>query len=160
MTREDIQALKASLPIDLFIGINPAVKGNYKRAWIRGGKAIIAPDPKTMANERTLVAALAMHPSRPAVPLDEALRVDVEIRLAVPAGFSGKKRARALAGEERPSRRPDRGNFLKMVEDALEKSGYVVDDARIVEGDVSKVYAEVPGWRIVVASPGLPGSPT
>ena len=140
-----------SLPIDLFVGINPAVKGNYKRAWIRGGRAIIAPDPKTIQNERTLVAALATHPSRPSAPLDQPIRVDVEIRLAVPAGFSGKKRAAALRGEERPAKRPDRGNFLKLLEDALEKAGYVVDDARIVEGDVAKVYAETPGWRVVIA---------
>ena len=93
-----------SLPIDLFVGINPAVKGNYKRAWIRGGRAIIAPDPKTIQNERTLVAALATHPSRPSAPLDQPIRVDVEIRLAVPAGFSGKKRAAAL-GE--PDMDPD-----------------------------------------------------
>ncbi len=35
-----------------------------------------------------------------------------------------------------------------------ERAGFIVDDRRVVEGDVSKVYAETPGFRFVLAVAG------
>lgn len=140
--------------LDFFVSVQPAVKGNDRKPLMLGGKLTFQHGDKSRAAQRALVTLLFAHPARPREPRDGPLRLDVEIRLPVPASWTGKKRARALAGELRPDRRPDRGNFLKLAEDALERAGYLVDDARVVEGDVAKVYAEVPGWRFVLDAAG------
>lgn len=148
-------------PLQFFIGLLPAVKGNNRKIMKLAGRLTVQQSDKSREAERSLVAALASHQARPASPLDGALRLDLEIRLPVPASWSGKRRQRCLQGSERPNKRPDRGNYLKLAEDALERAGYVVDDARIVEGDVSKVYAESPGWWFSLGQlVDLPGSPT
>lgn len=142
------------LPIEVFVACEPGVKGNSKRilrSWT--GRPFVAAKASDAAAERALVALLAAHKARPPVPLDRPLRVDVEVRVAVPASWSAKKRAAALRGEVMPATRPDRGNYLKLAEDALERAGYVVDDARIVCGDVAKVYAETAGWFFRIDDP-------
>jgi len=133
-------------------GVKPATKGNRKQILRVGGRLIVASNDRDRAAEQTLVSLLAYHPARPAAPLDGPLRVEVEARVQVPASWSRKARAAALAGVLRPTSRPDRGNYLKLAEDALEAAGYLRDDALVVEGDVRKVYAEVAGWRIVLTS--------
>jgi Holliday junction resolvase RusA-like endonuclease len=140
--------------LDFFVSALPAVKGNSRKVLFLGGRLTVQQTDKARAAERSLVALLMSHPARPPSPRDGPLRLDVEIRLPVPGSWSAAKRRRALEGELRPDRRPDRGNFLKLAEDALERAGFLVDDARIVEGDVSKVYAETPGWRFVLDEAG------
>lgn len=136
-------------------GVRPAAKGNSKQIRRTGaGRLFVSATSQDVAREQTLVALLAYHPARPAAPLDGPLRVEVEARVAVPASWSRKARAAALAGAIRPTSRPDRGNYLKLAEDALEAAGYLRDDSLVVEGDVRKVYAEVPGWRFVLTSLG------
>lgn len=148
-----VAARPCLLPIEVFVAVKPAVKGGARRVMKLGGKLTVQHSDKAVAAQRELVALLASHPSRPSTPLDQPLRVDVEVRVAVPSSWSERKRAAALRGALQPDRRPDRGNFLKLGEDALERAGFVVDDARIVCGDVAKVYAEVPGWRFVIDNP-------
>ena len=81
--------------------------------------------------------------------LDGPLTVNVEARFPVPASWSRRKRAAALAGEVFPTGRPDMDNVVKTL-DAL---NWVVwkDDAQIVTMCVSKRYSESPELRITVA---------
>lgn len=148
-----VAARPCRLPLEVFVACSPKPKGNDRKVLKLGGKITVQHGDKAVAAQRELVGLLAAHPARPAWPLDCPLRVDVEVRVAVPSSWSERKRAAALRGALQPDRRPDRGNFLKLGEDALERAGYVVDDARIVCGDVAKVYAEVPGWRFVIDNP-------
>jgi Holliday junction resolvase RusA-like endonuclease len=90
-------------------------------------------------------AALAM---RGEPPLEGALRVQVAAHFAIPASWSGKKKAAALAGEIRPTKRPDIDNVAKML-DGL--NGIVFgDDAQIVSAVIEKLYSDRPRLRVEV----------
>lgn len=79
-------------------------------------------------------------------PLDGAVRVNVEAYFPVPSSWSKSKRAAALAGERRPTTKPDADNLLKV----LDSMNEVVfrDDKQIVTAQIDKHYSERP--RLVV----------
>jgi Holliday junction resolvase RusA-like endonuclease len=82
-------------------------------------------------------------------PLEDALRVSVLAYFGIPASWSAKKRAAALAGLVRPTKRPDWENVAKML-DAL--NGVVWrDDAQVVSGLIEKHYSDRPRLRVEVA---------
>jgi Holliday junction resolvase RusA-like endonuclease len=64
-----------------------------------------------------------------------------------PKSVSKKKLAAMLAGEIRPTKKPDTDNVLKIVADALNGVAYR-DDAEIVSAHVAKVYEREP--RVIV----------
>jgi len=79
---------------------------------------------------------------------DGPLKVKVAAFFSVPQSWSRKKREQALRGIVRPTGRPDWDNLVKML-DAL--NGIVWrDDSQIVQGFVSKSYADKPGLLIEV----------
>jgi Holliday junction resolvase RusA-like endonuclease len=81
-------------------------------------------------------------------PLEGALRVQVAAHFGIPASWSGKKKAAALAGEIRPTKRPDADNICKML-DGL--NGIVFrDDAQAIEVTIAKHYSDRPRLRIEV----------
>jgi Holliday junction resolvase RusA-like endonuclease len=74
-------------------------------------------------------------------PLDGAVTVTIDLNLPVPASWSKKRRALALAGTMAPITKPDLDNVLKLVGDAL--NGIVWrDDRQIVRATISRRYAE------------------
>lgn len=89
-------------------------------------------------------------------PLDELVRVDVRAVVERPAKLVPRRHGGTLSGpgEERiiacgytaldrlpcPTK-PDADNVAKLAMDALVKAGVMVDDTRVVELAVSKVYA-------------------
>jgi Holliday junction resolvase RusA-like endonuclease len=96
-------------------------------------------------------AALAMAGR---APLEGPLLVQVAAHFEIPASWSAKKRAAALAGEIRPTKRPDWENVAKM----LDAFNAVVwrDDAQVVSGLIEKFYSDRPRLHIeVVARRGL-----
>lgn len=46
--------------------------------------------------------------------------------------------------------KPDRDNLDKAVLDCLTKCGFWIDDCQVCDGEVKKVYGEVPGVRICI----------
>jgi hypothetical protein len=69
----------------------------------------------------------------------------------VPASWSGKRQAAALAGYIRPTSRPDTDNYVKAALDAI--NGIVVaDDCLVVELVAEKRYARVPQLTITVTA--------
>lgn len=75
------------------------------------------------------------------------LEMLVSAFLTVPASSSGRMRARKLAGEVLPTKKPDWDNAGKVVSDACNKVVYA-DDAQIVRAVVEKFYGDPP--RVVV----------
>jgi Holliday junction resolvase RusA-like endonuclease len=91
-------------------------------------------------------AALAMAGR---APLEGPLLVQVAAHFEIPASWSAKKRAAALAGEIRPTKRPDWENVAKML-DALNEVVWR-DDAQVVSGLIEKHYSDRPRLRVEVA---------
>ena len=128
------------------VGI-PRGKGTA-RAAVRGRFATIYSDPKTRKYESS-VAAVAKALMGERAPLEGPLSLSVRFRLPVPASTSKRARAAMLAGEMAPTKKPDLSNLLKAIEDGM--NGIVfVDDAQIVRGFQTKIYAEQPGVDVRV----------
>lgn len=134
--------------MELFIALPPKTKGNRKAIACRGpyGRRFVRANDRDRAAEQHLI--LAARHFRPLQPLEGPLRLGVTFVMPIPPSWTQKKRAEALAGVVLPTPRPDRGNMLKLIEDALEAAGYYRDDAAICAGPVDKVYGAEPGYRI------------
>lgn len=92
-------------------------------------------------------AALAMHGRS---ILDGPISVSIIARFAVPASWSNRKRDAALAGELRPTGKPDCDNLAKCI-DAF--NGIVwEDDAQGVEVAIRKIYSRTPALEVTVRS--------
>lgn len=123
----------------------PRQKGNSKRAFVAGGRAIVTADKRTteaQANAKGIVFA-----QRPAELMRGALVVDVDFVFAIPK--TRQKGKGALSPGDPHVQRPDRGNLLKMVEDVLEGIVYG-DDCVICDGRVRKLWGERDETRVVV----------
>lgn len=131
----------------------PQGKGRGRIVKI-GGFSRMATPQKTVTYEGLVAhaAALAMagHP-----PLAEACVIELDVICTVAASWSGKKRAQALAGEIRPTKKPDADNVLKAVCDGM--NGVVWnDDVQAVDVVLRKRYGLTPGVSVRVAALGLP----
>lgn len=82
-------------------------------------------------------------------PLDGPLIVSIEITVAVAASWSKKKQAQALAGQIRPTGKPDLDNCVKLIADALNKIVWQ-DDSQIVRLIASKRYGAAAETALLV----------
>lgn len=140
------------MPLEFFLAAVPKQKGNSKvifRTGYRGsGPTRVASNPRDKAAELRLVALARAY--RPLRPLQGALRLSVTFVLPIPPSWPARKRAEAQAGVLQPIGRPDRGNLLKLAEDALQAAGFYADDSQIVGGEVAKRYGDPAGYRITL----------
>lgn len=132
-----------SLP--LTVVIPGAVTGKGRHRTTRAGH-VYTPD-KTVRAENRIAHEVALAWRQP--PLDEALSMTLEIRVAVPASKSKKFREMALASGVFPTGRPDLDNIVKLVADAGNKILWA-DDAQITRLFVSRRYAADPGITMTV----------
>lgn len=123
------------------------------RITIAGGRAHAYTPAKTAAYEQ-LVAVYAAAAMKNAPLLEHPVRLHLGIYCKVPGSWSKKRKADALAGIERPGKKPDLSNILKSVEDAMNGIVYA-DDAQIVDLVVSKHYALEPYVSVGVTSPEM-----
>jgi Holliday junction resolvase RusA-like endonuclease len=110
------------------------------------------PDPDGVAYEADLAAAgrLAMaETGLIADPFDGPLTVFVEAFVPIPASWSKKDHAAAVAGEIFPVTKPDGDNYAKIAGDALNKVVWV-DDSQIIMWQVLKLYSDFPRLRVSV----------
>ena len=126
----------------------PQGKGRARVGTIAGHARMFTP-AKTVAYEG-LIAMAARDAMGRTLPFDGACVVEVDAVFAVPQSWSKKKRAEALAGVLRPTKKPDGDNVLKAVCDGI--NGIVwADDAQAVDQRIRKVYGERAELRVRVA---------
>jgi len=101
--------------------------------------------------EEKLVNLLFEH--RPPVPFSGPLAFGLRAYLPVPKSKSKKFRAAALAGEIRPTKKPDLDNLVKNIKDVL-KGAFWTDDALVVEylPGTGKYYGDPARWEIEIRS--------
>ncbi len=105
---------------------------------------------KTVAYEG-LVAMAAQQAMKGAAPLSCPCALEVEAVFAIPASFSKSKRAAAMSGELRPTKKPDIDNVLKAVADGMNGVAWV-DDVQAVDVRLLKRYGETPAVHVRVAA--------
>lgn len=126
----------------------PQGKGRARVGKI-GGHARMFTPAKTAAYEG-LVAMAAQQAMGGHPPLEGACMVEMYITVPVPASWSKKKTAAALAGQVYPTTKPDKDNVIKAIYDGM--NGVVWrDDVQAVDGIQRKRYGPVPGVRVRVA---------
>lgn len=76
-------------------------------------------------------------------PDDAMLDLRIMAYYTIPKSASKKKRAAMLAGEIRPTKKPDMDNVVKVIADALNQIAYR-DDTQIVDCQCRKFYSENP----------------
>ena len=134
--------------VEFTIPVTPRPKGR-PRFSTRGGFARAYTPAATEHAEHDVAVLAAAH--APPVPHQGPVIVDLDFVLPVPASWSKRKRAAALAGDVAPISKPDRDNLEKLTLDALTRSGrWWRDDSQIVDGRTRKVYGDPPCTRVVV----------
>ena len=129
----------------------PQGKGRPRVGKI-GGHARMFTPAKTAAYEG-LIAHAAQQAMAGAAPVECACAVQVSITVSVPASWSKRKQAAALAGQLLPTKKPDADNVVKAVFDGM--NGVVwCDDVQAVDLAVRKRYGSTPGVFVRVAPCG------
>lgn len=135
--------------IEFTIPGQPVAKGRPKFA--RRGAHVAAYTPAKTASYESLVKLAATQAMVMAerTPTKSPVHLSVSLRLQVPASWSKKRRAMALAGVICATKKPDADNVLKGIKDGC--NGIVWrDDAQVVEILLIKRYAEVPCAVVMV----------
>jgi Holliday junction resolvase RusA-like endonuclease len=139
------------------IGVSFSIPGTPQgkgrpRATTRAGHAALYTPAKTLAYEG-LIAHSAQQAMAGAAPLECACQVQMSITVSVPAAWSKKKQAAALAGQLLPTKKPDTDNVVKAVFDGM--NGVVWrDDVQAVDLFVRKRYGALPGVHVRVTRCG------
>ena len=123
----------------------PKTKGNSKRIVRMGARLRVIGSTSALKAESDARSVIAAH--APPAPLQGALRCTVVFVFAIP---QGKRKGKHKIEPGAPCLlKVDRGNLLKLIEDAM--NGLVYDDdSQIVSGDVSKVWGDVDETQIHV----------
>lgn len=149
-----------SRAVEFFVPGEPQGKGRA-RAYVkkgrdrqplrnrRGGIAIGHYTPEATRSYEEQIGWLAAD-ARNSAPFNGPVRVALEIRKGIPESWPKWKKAMAIAGQIRPTTKPDIDNVEKAIKDAC--NGVLwVDDSQVVEDQKISLYvAERPGVRVRV----------
>lgn len=123
-----------------------APMGKERVRFVKATGRTFTPERTVNYESRLAYAAQQMMNGRPL--FDGPLSVDVTAYMPVAESKPKKWKVAALAGEIRPTKKPDWDNFGKIL-DALNLVVWA-DDAQIVEGRVQKFYSDQPRMEIRV----------
>lgn len=112
------------------------------------GHGTIKPNRKTQQYEDIVRQRATFAWGGQPLIMDTAIDMRVTFFRNIPASWSKRDRARAIAGEWRPITKPDNDNYVKAFKDGL-KGVVFYDDALVVTTHIEKWYSERP--RVEVA---------
>lgn len=128
----------------------PVGKGRARVA--RRGRFTTMYTPEKTASYESLVAMSAHQAMQGRAMLLDAVAVTLDIRVPIPASWSQKKQAAAIAGQIRPTTKPDIDNVEKAIFDGLNGVAWK-DDVQVVRVTKEKRYAPAPGVAVTIRSP-------
>lgn len=117
------------------------------RSTAIGGHARTYKHATQRTRETRLMAFAAEH--APNAPMDGPLEVTVDAYLPIPSSLSKLKREMAIAGEIRPTKKPDADNLAKNLLDCF-NGVFWVDDKNIVGLMIRKFYSDRPRWEVEI----------
>lgn len=119
----------------------PQGKGRPRVGRVGANARLFTP-AKTVAYEG-LIAHAAQTAMAGRAMFEGPVAVEMALHCQVPASWSKRKQADALAGRVRPTTKPDADNVVKAVFDGC--NGVLWrDDVQVVDARVRKVYAKTP----------------
>ena len=102
--------------------------------------------PETTVSYENLVRMTFVKKNPEVIPADSPVRIEITAQFPVPASWSKKKRAAALAGKIFQGK-PDWDNIGKIITDAMNNIAYK-DDAQVHRAVVDKRYSEAVGVSV------------
>jgi len=143
------------MKISMIIPGQPVAKGRARITTV-GGFARAYTPAKTRSYENIVRShAQQIMALRGLEPLEGPVALVLEAHLQIPASWSKKKTAEAIAGSIVPTSRPDLDNYIKAALDGLNEVVFK-DDSQVVEISAKKVYSETP--QLFVSIVKLPTS--
>lgn len=138
--REEVRIVIDGFPV-------PAARPRFARV----GNFVKTYNPAHVTKYRERIQAQASEQMKGRSPLDGPLTMNVLCVMPIPASGMRKAELSLAAREQLPhAKKPDCSNLLKNFEDALNGIVYV-DDSRLTEVHVRKVYGPKPRVEIAVA---------
>ena len=150
---------RAKLSVEFVVPGEPRAKGRARSRIAKGrtGQQFVTHyTPKETVEYENLVRMAAHEAMDGQVPTRFPCAVTIAAYCSVPASWSNKKRAKALAGEVLPTGKPDLDNTEKAVLDGLNKIVFR-DDSVVCDVIKRKRYSETP--RVEVSVRELDGEP-
>jgi Holliday junction resolvase RusA-like endonuclease len=77
-------------------------------------------------------------------PITEAVVMDVDFFLPIPASESKSRKIEMAKGVVPHTKKPDRDNLQKFCSDVLQRAGVISNDSIIVDGRTTKQYGDHP----------------
>jgi len=124
----------------------PVAKGRARISTYGGHVRSYTPE-KTRRYENQ-VSAYAAEAMRNMPPLGGPVEVVVDAHMLVPKSWPLKKRLAAIAGQIKPTTKPDLDNIVKALDGI--NGIVIVDDSQIVKLTATKQYAETPQLLVTV----------
>ena len=149
----------------MITGTEPGVKGNSKtvlpdkrsrKCGACGKHERHFAVPATRDKKAEAKAAALLRAVAPPIPFSVPVVLHVSIKLPIRPSWTKTKKAEARAGRIKPTKStsggtiPDLGNLEKLIDDALEKGGWLTNDGLIAQRRSEKIYADEPGYEITV----------
>jgi Holliday junction resolvase RusA-like endonuclease len=140
-------AISRVLPVRVVVDGFPVPAARPR--FVRTGPFVRTYNPAHVTQYRERLQAAAQEAMTGRTPLDGALRMSVLCVMPMPESMPAKAKRAAAIGMIAHTKKPDCSNLLKNFEDALNGIVYV-DDARLCEVKVLKIYGEKPRVEIEV----------
>lgn len=143
---------RTKLSVEFVVPGEPRAKGRARSRIAKGrtGQQFVTHyTPKETVEYENLVRMAAHEAMAGAAPSSFPCAVSIWAFCSVPASWSNKKRAKALAGEVMPTGKPDLDNLEKAILDGMNKIVFR-DDAVVCDVIKRKRYAETPRVQVIV----------
>ncbi len=126
----------------------PVGKGRPK--FSRQGGRVVTYTPEKTANYETLVRwEYTRQCGNMCFPDGEKIEANITAYFSIPKSASKKGKKAMLAGELRPTKKPDLDNVIKAICDSLNTVAYR-DDTQVVDCYARKFYSEKPRVEIML----------
>ncbi len=150
---------RTKLAIDFVVPGEPKGKGRARSRIAKmgdGRQFVTHYTPKDTVEYENLVRMAAHEAMRGEAPTSHPCRVKLIAYCSIPASWSKKKQARALAGQVFPTGKPDLDNTEKAVLDGMNKIVFR-DDSVVCDVSKAKRYSSIPRVEVWVIE--LDGEP-
>ena len=136
------------MKVSFFVPGEPVAQGRPRMSTINGHPRMY--DAPKSANYKAVVAMMAAKEMAGADLMESSVAIEITVHKPVPQSWSKKRQTMALAGEIRPTSKPDIDNYIKCVFDGLNKIVFR-DDSQVTHVTARKMYSTTPGMSVVAA---------
>ena len=127
----------------------PIGKGR-PRACLRKGMPTVYTPSKTVDYQAHVQECYKAQCGAEMIPKGVPICLTVDAIFGLPKSASKRAQEKMLSGEERPTKKPDADNILKIIADALNGLAWY-DDAQITSAHLAKAYGKTPCVRVWIS---------